>query len=133
MPPASKAAQFFVDRDYSGSSITLDEGFYNVHRLEEAGSVGNDAISSLKVTEGYRVAVYTDADFQGAEKQFTADAPWVGADFDEKISSIVITKVGSPFPAPAVGFVVVPGGPPEVELVPGGGSGFPGVHVMNRG
>jgi len=47
MPPASGAVQLFVDQNYSGASLTLAEGSYNVDRLATPDAVGNDTVSSL--------------------------------------------------------------------------------------
>ncbi|MCY0942529.1 hypothetical protein [Streptomyces antarcticus] len=90
----ANAVQIYLARDYQGASATLEEGSYDVQHLR-AGEVGNDAISSLRVSDGYQVTVFEDAGFKGASAVFTADTPWVGADFDDVISSLKITKQGS--------------------------------------
>ena len=100
MPPSTGAAALFVDQNYSGASATLAAGSYNVQRLAAPDSVGNDTVSSLQVAPGYTVTVYTDADFGGASKTFTADAPYVGDDFNDKTSSVTVTAVGQATQAP---------------------------------
>ena len=95
-PPSSAAAQLFVDRDYGGASATLTEGSYNIQKLAAPDSVGNDTVSSLLVAVGYSVTVYTDADFGGASTTFTADTPYVGDDFNDKISSVQVTATSKP-------------------------------------
>ncbi|MFD8992312.1 peptidase inhibitor family I36 protein [Streptomyces goshikiensis] len=97
MPSATGAVQIYLDRDYQGASATLEEGSYDIQHLK-AGDVGNDAISSLRVAGGYQVTVYKDAGLTGASAAFTADTPWVGADFDDAISSLKITKQGEAAP-----------------------------------
>ncbi|MFE4460422.1 peptidase inhibitor family I36 protein [Nocardia tengchongensis] len=90
MPPSAGKAQLFVDRDYGGKNGTLDVGEYNISRLKEKDQAGNDTVSSLKVAPGYAVIAYTDANFQGDSKEFTADTPYVGDAFNDKISSVKV-------------------------------------------
>ncbi|MEU1429875.1 peptidase inhibitor family I36 protein [Nocardia sp. NPDC005746] len=44
----------------------------------------------MKVADGYVVTAYTDANFQGDSKEFTADTPYVGDGFNDKISSVTV-------------------------------------------
>ena len=90
------AAQLFVDRDYTGAYAELEEGDYNIQHLSERDSVGNDTVSSLQVTAGYRVTVYTEADFGGDSTTFTADTPYVGDAFNDKISSVSVSRTATP-------------------------------------
>ncbi len=66
-------------------------GSYNVDDLKKG--VGNDKISSLRVAPGYKVTLYKDYNFSGASKVFTADAIYVGADFNDVTSSLVVEKI----------------------------------------
>ncbi|MFE9367049.1 hypothetical protein ACFYNN_30560 [Streptomyces sp. NPDC006978] len=93
MPPTTGIAQLYTDQNYAGMTAVLDEGTYNIERLSESDSVGNDTVSSLRVADGYKITVYTEAEFSGASKEFTADAPYVGDDFNDQISSVIVTKV----------------------------------------
>lgn len=93
MPPTSGAVQLFIDQDYSDPSATLGEGSYNIELLDAPDSVGIDTVSSLLVAPGYRVTVYTDPDFGGTNTTFSADTPYVGDDFNDKISSVEVTKI----------------------------------------
>jgi hypothetical protein len=90
MPPSGGNAEVFTERDYRGAYAALNFGIYNVGR--ETGSVGNDTISSLKVAPGYQVTVYTDTHATGSSTTFTSDTPYVGDNFNDKISSIEITS-----------------------------------------
>lgn len=94
MPPARGAAQLFVDRNFTGASAILDTGNYNIEKLSARDSVGNDTVSSIRVAPGYVVVAYTDADFGGASKTFIADAPYVGDDFNDLISSVKVGLIG---------------------------------------
>ena len=85
-------AQLFVDQNYGGASMALSQGSYNVDRLSAPDAVGNDTVSSIKVAPGYVVTVFTDPDLGGASRQFSADTPYVGDDFNDKISSVSVDK-----------------------------------------
>jgi hypothetical protein len=98
MPPKTGAAQLFVDTDYSGATVVLDEGDYNINKLAARDSVGNDTVSSLLIADGYTVTVYTHSDFQGASTSFTTDTPYVGDAFNDTISSVRVTRTGQPAP-----------------------------------
>ncbi|MBJ6362756.1 hypothetical protein ACFOQM_16045 [Paenibacillus sp. GCM10012307] len=76
---------------YGGASQQFDVGSYNVNDLKNG--VGNDKISSLRVAPGYKVTLYKDQNFSGASKVFTADAMFVGADFNDLTSSLVVEKI----------------------------------------
>ncbi|MFF3976975.1 hypothetical protein [Streptomyces sp. NPDC001828] len=116
MSPASGAVQIFLDRDFKGASATLDEGSYDVNHLQ-AGAVGNDAISSLKVADGYEVTVYKDAGLKGDSKTFTADAAALG-EFSDTISSLKVTKKGVVAPAPRSSVPRIQFRYPDGALVP---------------
>ncbi|MEU3057912.1 peptidase inhibitor family I36 protein [Streptomyces griseus] len=88
--PASKPAGqpvIYSDRNFAGDSMTLQAGTYD---LTNPGSVGNDAISSVKVPDGWTVTLYADTGLRGASKAFTSDAAYVGDDFDNAASSIKV-------------------------------------------
>jgi hypothetical protein len=72
--------------NYGGRSQELSVGRYNLDQL----SIGNDIISSLKIPADLMVTAYEHADFEGKSKIFTEDTTYVGDDFNDKISSIVV-------------------------------------------
>ncbi|MCD4840802.1 MAG: Cys-every-fifth RiPP peptide CefA [Methanosarcinales archaeon] len=89
--PAAKSvaemqATIYEHRDYGGRSQKLGQGRYNMSQL----SIGNDTLSSLKVPDGLMISLYENADFKGDIKSATEDTPWVGDDFNYKISAIVV-------------------------------------------
>ena len=53
------------------------------------GAIGNDNISSIKISPGVTVKVYADIDFKGESAEFTGDVADLGS-FDNKISSLTI-------------------------------------------
>lgn len=90
----SGVATFYEHSNYGGWSVSLGEGSHNYSDIISAG-IKNDAISSIRVSSGYKVTIYNDADFKGDKKEFTSDASYVGDDLNDKTSSIKIEKIGS--------------------------------------
>ena len=83
-PRPSDGTIVYIDSEYQGFGRTLAPGKY------DWGQIHNDVISSMKIPAGKKVTVYSDVNFGGQEKTFTADTPYVGDDFNDRISSIVI-------------------------------------------
>jgi hypothetical protein len=75
--------------NYEGTSQELTEGNYDLSSL----TIGNDALSSLKVPQGMKVTLYEEQGFTSREKSFTEDTPWVGDDFNDITSSIKVEKL----------------------------------------
>ncbi len=86
------AATVYEDRDYNGYSVNLKPGAYNMDTLNAMG-VANDDVSSLKVSEGYRVIAYADINFSGATREFTGDSNWLGDDWNDEITSIIVEEI----------------------------------------
>jgi Peptidase inhibitor family I36 len=80
----------YQDADYQGASQELSAGSYDIHDLE----FGNDQLSSLKVPPGFKVTLYEHANFEGQSISFTEDTPWVGDDFNDITSGIVVEFIG---------------------------------------
>ncbi len=76
----------YEHKDYGGRSQELPVGRYNMDQL----SIGNDIISSIKIPTGVIVTVYEHADFEGKTKLLTEDTTYIGKDFNDKTSSIVV-------------------------------------------
>lgn len=90
--PDTDSAEVIVyqHKDYGGKSLALKEGQYNMRQLSP---VGNDAISSLKVPEGYTVILYEHSDYKGKTLTCTKDTPWLGSHkFNDLTSSIKVIK-----------------------------------------
>lgn len=81
----------YQDINYGGRVTALNEGRYNRAALEAKG-FRNDDLSSLKVQNGYEAVLYADDNFQGASRTITADTSWIGADFNDVMSSIIVRK-----------------------------------------
>ena len=84
---SSNQVIIYTDSEYQGFAQTLDPGKY------DSGQIHNDIISSLKIPSGMKVTFYSDVNFGGESKTFTADTPYVGDDFNDKTSSLVIELV----------------------------------------
>lgn len=79
---------------YQGDRQTFGIGKYDGSQLK------NDSISSLKVPAGMTVVLYEHTRFGGSNKTFTADAPYVGRDFNDKASSLIVKAEGASPPSP---------------------------------
>ena len=87
-------ATFYENSNYSGWSVSLPEGTYDYSDIIAKG-IKNDAISSLKVSSGYKVTLYDNEGFKGTSKEFTGDASYVGNEINDKTSSIKIEKINN--------------------------------------
>lgn len=86
-PNSSNQVIIYTDSEYQGFAQRLDPGKY------DWGQIHNDIISSLKIPAGMKVTFYSDLNFGGESKTFTADTPYVADDFNDKTSSLVIELV----------------------------------------
>ena len=82
-------ATFYIDCNYSGFSITLQPGWYNMYDLINRG-MPNDNISSIQ-TNGHYVAIYWDANFSGASMGINGNISClVDYGWNDQISSIIV-------------------------------------------
>ncbi len=86
-------ATFYQDINYGGYAVQLNEGTYTQSQLEARGIRNND-ITSLKVTDGFKVTVSDGSSFTGDSKTITADCNWIGSDWNDRASSIRIEPNG---------------------------------------
>ena len=86
-------AILYPDIDYGGSSISLGEGSYTQQELTNYG-ISAKNISSLKVTKGFKITLYENANFTGNSKSWTTDASFVGEDWNDKACSVRIEPNG---------------------------------------
>ena len=75
-------------------TVSLEEGSYDYKDILAKG-IANDQISSLRVSDGYKVTIYDDEGFKGTSKEFTSDASYVGNEMNDKTSSIKIEKINN--------------------------------------
>lgn len=86
-------ASLYADSDYRGYSTSLGEGSYTQADLAMYGISAKD-ISSLKVTKGFKITFYENADCTGNSKSWTTDASFVGGDWNDKACSVRIEPNG---------------------------------------
>jgi len=84
-----RAVTVFADRDYRGGRQTFGIGELRADR-GQLGTVGDDKISSLVVAPGLYVEVCADSE-GGPCRTFEGAVPYVGGDWNDRISRIRIT------------------------------------------
>jgi len=76
-----------------GGTKTVGLGVGNYDFNAVSNSIGNDALSSLKVLPGYKVTLYYDAGYSGPSRVYTGDKDCLSHDaFDKVTSSLKIEK-----------------------------------------
>ena len=90
----SGVATLYEHSNYGGWAVSLEEGSYDYKDILAKG-IANDQISSLRVSDGYKVTIYDDEGFKGTSKEFTSDASYVGNEMNDKTSSIKIEKINN--------------------------------------
>jgi hypothetical protein len=70
--PASGVASVYLDCNFTGTAATLGVGDYTLGTLMSRG-IGNDAISSLRVSSGYEVILYEHDNFAGWARTYIGD------------------------------------------------------------
>ncbi len=84
------AVEIFRDGNFAGPSQQVYPGRYDTGQI----AIGNDQISSLRVPPGWTVTLYEHAASQGRSRQFQTDTPWVGNDFNDITSSLLVEAPG---------------------------------------
>lgn len=85
---AAARVTVYAAKDYAGNHLEYGKGDVSFETLLAQGF--NDIISSLRVPEILQVTGYEHANHAGRSKTFVADTPWVGDDWNDKISSFVV-------------------------------------------
>ena len=92
--PAPSIAAIFEHPDFTGKSLRFTgEGTYDYSHILANGL--NDFASSVQISPGYYIEAYADPGLTGARAIFTQNKNYIGAGFDDKISSLRIVK-GTP-------------------------------------
>lgn len=93
---------FFMDCDFRGRSIALGPGVYPFSRLMSLG-FPNDALSSLRVPQGYRVQLFQD-DIGSRSIFVTGDERClINRGFNDMTSALIITTEAPPNPVVSAG------------------------------
>ena len=94
-PPPPGVATVYQDCNYGGTAVGLPVGDYDLSAMTSRG-IGNDWISSIRVTSGYKVTLYENAGFAGASLVLTADnSCLVGAGWNDRASSMRVATNSS--------------------------------------
>ncbi|MFF5131312.1 beta/gamma crystallin domain-containing protein [Streptomyces syringium] len=115
---------FYTGLNYTGDAHTYDIG--DAVRFAEEDPL-NDKFLSVKLGRRARILAWQHGSQRGNYREWEADQPDIS-----NIGGLTRFKV-TDNSVPAERFEVVPGGPPDVLLIPGGSTGFPGVVVTNTG
>lgn len=83
------AVTLYTDANYEGKAVPLSKGQYNLSQMGLYNLTDND-MSSLKVTPGFKVTIYEDDNFKGKSKSYIASESFVGADWNDKMSSLTV-------------------------------------------
>ncbi len=94
VPSSTDVITAYNDCNYGGFSGGLTIGDYNLARLNALG-IQNDFISSLRITQGYKVVLYQDDNFGGASIALTSDSSCLNTDWNDKVSSIRVYANGA--------------------------------------
>lgn len=80
---------FYKHLNFGGYSAAFSAGSYT-HNNMIARGVSNDDITSLTIPAGYEVLLYEHDNFAGATTTRTATQGWIGADWNDRVSSLII-------------------------------------------
>lgn len=95
------AVTLYEGPNYTGAAWGLTEvGRYDIAQLN-ASPVGNDSISSIRVSPGYKVVACKDQFFQGVCRQINSSVIVLNG-FNNQISSLEVIQVRKPDPEPVV-------------------------------
>lgn len=92
-PPPSEGVTLHQHCDFGGYNAILGEGSYTLAQLNAKG-IANDAVSSITVSEGYKIDIYQHNNFGGTSLSLDAsNSCLVDIGFNDEISSVVVTQV----------------------------------------
>ncbi|WP_046247423.1 carbohydrate-binding protein [Hymenobacter terrenus] len=90
----SRFATLYQDCNYGGTAVGLGTGDYTLSQLQARG-VTNDAISSLKVANGYEAQLFFDDNFSGTSVTINSDLSCFSADWNDNVSSLKVRPSGA--------------------------------------
>jgi GH18 family chitinase len=94
VPATTDVITVYKDCNYTGFSGGLTIGDYNLARLKSLG-VPDDAISSLRITQGFQAILYQDDNFGGASTVINSDNTCLNTTWNDKVTSIRIIANGA--------------------------------------
>lgn len=112
----------YQDCNFGGAAVSLPVGDYNLAAMNSRG-IGNEWISSLRVTTGYRVTLYENDNFTGASLVVSADnGCLVGAGWNDRTSSMRVASNGFSTTIQAENWLSMSGVQTETTRDPSGGN-----------
>ncbi len=91
--PTTGLITTYDDCNYTGFSGGLEIGDYNLARLKSLG-INDDAISSLRVTQGYQAILYQDDNFGGTSTVINSDNTCLNTTWNNKVTSLRVIANG---------------------------------------
>jgi Ca2+-binding RTX toxin-like protein len=88
--------ELFADANYGGRSLKLIDGRYNYTDLFRNGFDQN-ILSSLKIPQGWAVALYNDNNLKNQIGNYTSDTSSLPSAVDDKATSLIISSPGNDF------------------------------------
>ena len=85
---SGEGVTFYSDCNYSGRRSTLQAGAYTLRQM----GISDNSISSIRVPRGYSILVFINDNFGGSMKNFTSDVNCLDNSWNDKISSVQISK-----------------------------------------
>jgi predicted alpha-1,6-mannanase (GH76 family) len=85
---------FYKDINYGGAPWGLTAGSYNTAALVAKGIKNND-ITSYTIPAGYQAVFYKNDNFSGGSTTVTANSTWIGGAWNDSISSLIISQIGT--------------------------------------
>jgi hypothetical protein len=76
-------ATLYWDGSFLGSTMAVDDGA-NVSWI---GDQWNDKVSSVRVSPGCALNIWSDGSYAGAHKTVAGVVPWIGSDWNDKVSA----------------------------------------------
>ena len=132
--PKPTAVSLFQDINYGGYGVSLPVGSYNVAALKNQGMLNKD-LSSLQVTSGYKVTLYSGDNFTGSSLVKTAsDTTLVDDSWNDLVQSIVVsasTTTPSSTTLQAESYSTMSGIITEATSDTGGGSDVGGIETAD--
>ncbi|MCD9018829.1 carbohydrate-binding protein [Parachryseolinea silvisoli] len=91
--PSTNVVTVYKDCNYTGFSGGLEIGDYNLARLRSLGVLDDD-ISSVRITQGFKVILYQDDNLTGGSTVLTSDLSCFDGTWNDKVTSIRVVANG---------------------------------------
>lgn len=90
-PMVKNAVVLYEHGNFKGRQQVLGVGQYDIGVLQ--AGIGNDTLSSLRVTPGFEVTLFEHANFRGKRMVIRSTMGFVGGAFNDKASSILVRRL----------------------------------------